>query len=131
MMDSALRYREMEILSMPPAKRLVLVFTHLLVQLRLARRHAEQKEIEQRAQRLDRAHEIVVELLSTLDREAGGELASRLSGLYGWMITELASLHVRPDLARFDVVIRVVTELHEAWSTIAESAALPAAEATP
>jgi flagellar protein FliS len=114
------RYREMEILSMPPDRRLVLLFTHLLVQLRLARGHAERKEIERRTERVDRAQEIVVELLASLDYEAGGDLAKRLAGLYGWLVSELASLHARPDLARFDLVIKVVAELHEAWTAAAD-----------
>lgn len=125
MMDAAARYREMEILSMPPARRLVLVFTHLLVQLRLARGHAERGEIERRTDRLNRAQDIVMELLASLDRDAGGDLARRLSGLYGWLVSELASLHSRPELARFDLVIKVVAELHEAWTQAAELAPAP------
>lgn len=123
-----MRYREMEILSMPPARRLVLLFTHLLVQLRLARGHAERKEIERRADRINRAQDIVVELLASLDRDAGGELAKRLAGLYGWLVAELSSLHSRPELARFDLVIKVVAELHEAWTQAAEEVPLPAVD---
>lgn len=123
MTGGALRYREMEILSMPPARRLVLLFTHLLVQLRLSRSNAERGEIEPRTERLIRAQEIVVELLASLDREAGGDLAKGLAGLYGWLVAELAALHARPDLARFDLVIRVVAELHEAWTAAAEMGA--------
>ena len=124
-MMGALRYRELEVVSLPPARRLVLLFTHLLVQLRLARGHAERREIELRTDRLSRAQEIVVELLASLDRDAGGDLAGQLANLYGWLLGELATLHVRPDLARFDVTIRVVADLHEAWTAAAETVAAP------
>jgi flagellar secretion chaperone FliS len=122
-MMGALRYRELEVVSLPPARRLVLLFTHLLVQLRLARGHAERQEIEPRGERLSRAQEIVVELLASLDRDAGGDLARQLANLYGWLLGELATLHARPDLARFDVTIRVVADLHEAWTAAAEAVA--------
>ncbi|NOT07895.1 MAG: flagellar export chaperone FliS [Gemmatimonadales bacterium] len=123
-----LRYREFEVLSMAPARRFVLLFTHLLVQLRLARGHAERGEIERRTQRLTRAQEIVVELLASLDRDTGGDLAQKLAGLYGWLVGEFASLHARPDLARFDLVIRVISELHEAWSAAADLVTRPGAD---
>ncbi len=121
MMNAAAKYREMEIVSMPPARRVVLLFTHLLVQVRLARGHHERRAIEARCTRLVRAQEIVVELLASLDREAGGQLAASLANLYGWLVSELSTLHAKPDLARFDIVIKVVAELHEAWAAAADA----------
>lgn len=113
------RYREMEVMAMPPARRLVVLYAQLLTGLRQARRHMELAEIELRTERLLHAEEVVRELAVSLDRERGGELAVRLSDLYSWMLTEVATIHARPELARLDQVIRIVSELHEAWGTAA------------
>ena len=116
------RYREMEVLAMSPAQRVVLLYTHLLVNLRQARGHFERGEIEARGNRLLRAEEIVHELAVSLDHEAGGEIASRLAALYAWLLGEFVAVHTRPDLARFDAAVKVVTELHEAWTAVANQA---------
>ncbi|MDZ4674586.1 MAG: flagellar export chaperone FliS [Gemmatimonadota bacterium] len=113
------RYREMEVMAMPPARRLVALYTQLLAALRQARHQMELGQIESRTERLLHAEEIVRELMVSLDRERGGELARRLSDLYSWMLTQVATIHSRPELARLDQVIRIVSELHEAWGAAA------------
>lgn len=113
------RYREMEVMAMSPAQRVVLLYTHLLVNLRQARMHLERGEIEARGNRLQRAEEIVHELAVSLDHEAGGEIATRLSALYAWLLGEFVAVHTKPDLDRLDAAVRVVTDLHEAWTAVA------------
>jgi flagellar protein FliS len=110
----------MEVLAMQPAQRVVLLYSHLLVLLRQARRHLERGEIEQRGERLFRAEEIVRELQVSLNHDAGGELAGGLANLYSWMLGEFAGVHAHPDLGRLDAVTKIVTELHEAWQGAAE-----------
>jgi flagellar secretion chaperone FliS len=122
---SADRYREMEVQAMSPAKRLVLLYAHLLVALKQARRHIAAGEIEARCDTLIRAEEIVHELSYSLDREAGGDFADRLAGLYAWMLGQFAAIQSKPDITKLDAVTAIVTELHEAWSTAAAQLAEP------
>lgn len=125
------RYREMEILAMTPANRVVLLYTHLLVNLKQARVFLERGDIGARGERLVKAEEIVHELAVSLDRDGGGELATRLASLYVWLLREFVAIHSRPDMARLDAVIRVVTDLHEAWSgAAAQLGETPAAGTT-
>lgn len=123
------RYREMDILAMSPARRLVVLYTHLLVLLRQVRRHIERNEIELRCDRLMRAESIVQELVVTLDREHGGQLAEQLASLYQWLLTEFAAIHRNPDVARLDAATRIVAELHEAWESAANQVASQGAPA--
>ncbi|MEO5800786.1 MAG: flagellar export chaperone FliS [Gemmatimonadales bacterium] len=123
------RYREMEVLSMSPAQRVVLLYHHLLVNLRQARAHMERGEIEARGNRLLRAEEIVHELAVSLDHEAGGEIAGRLAALYAWLLGEFAAVHLHPDSERLDSAVRVISELHEAWTAVAAQAVEPSATA--
>jgi len=122
------RYREMDVMAMPPARRLVMLYSQLLSTLRQARHQMELGQIEARTERLLHAEEIVRELAVSLDRERGGDLATRLSELYSWMLTQVAAIHARPEVARVDQVIRIVAELHEAWGAAANQvAATPSA----
>jgi flagellar secretion chaperone FliS len=112
---AASRYREMEVLAMPPSRRLVMLYSHLLVKLKQARRHIERGEIEARGERLLHAEEIVRELRISLDHKAGGDLATSLASIYKWLLSEFAGIHAKPDLARLDAVIVIVSDLHQAW----------------
>lgn len=112
---TAARYREMEVMTMSPARRIVLLYAQLLGSLRRARLHFDRGEIEERTERLLLTQEIIHELASSLDRSAGGELAERLASLYTWMATEITSIQQRRDTAALDRVTAIVAELHEAW----------------
>ncbi len=117
------RYREMEVMAMPPARRLLVLYSQLLTALRQARHLIETGQIEARTERLLHAEEIIRELAVSLDRERGGDLAGRLAELYAWMLTQTAAIHARPELGRVDHVIRIVAELHEAWGVAANQVA--------
>ena len=113
------RYREMEVMAMSPARRVVLLYTHLLVSLKQTRMHIERGEIEARTERILKAEEIIHELAVSLDHEQGGDLAARLASLYAWLLGQLGQLQLHPEIARLDSIFRVVSELHEAFDTAA------------
>jgi flagellar protein FliS len=108
-------YREMEVLSMSPAQRIVFLYARLHAMLVQARGAIEAGDIEAREQRLDDAAAVVHELAVALDRDQGGDFADRLAALYAWMLAEFQAIHARPDRERLEVIRRIVAELHEAW----------------
>lgn len=120
----ASRYREAEVLTASPARLVVIVYEHLLVNLRRARLLVGETESNARSESLERARAALTELLVTLDREKGGELASRLASIYTFMLGELAVLGVRPNARGIDAIISLVTELHEAFAHVAQHHAL-------
>jgi flagellar protein FliS len=115
------RYQEMDVLTMSPAGRLVLLYSHLVLSLRQARAAIAARDIATRAARLAKALDIVNELLFSLDREAGGRLAEQLAALYVHMLTELAAVDRKPDVARLDGVIETAVTLHQAWAAAAKA----------
>ncbi len=70
---------------------------------------------------LQRAQKIVVELMSCLDMERGGEISQNLKALYGYAFTELvqANIHSRPE--HVDHALRVFTQIRESWVQIDEN----------
>jgi flagellar protein FliS len=113
-------YREMEVLSMSPAQRIVFLYTRLHAMLVQARTALDAGDIEARELRLADAAAVVHELAVALDRAQGGDFADRLAALYAWMLAEFQAIHARPDRERLEAVRRIVAELHEAWRTAAE-----------
>jgi flagellar protein FliS len=122
--SQASRYREMEVLSASPGRLVVLLYDHLLVQLRRAALAMEQGDAERRAAALERASSAVQELMVTLDHEKGGEIAAQLSGLYGFLLGEFITLGRSRDTAHLGRLIGMVTELRDAFATITGSPVL-------
>jgi len=119
----AARYREAEVLSASPAQLVVIVYEHLLVNLRRARLLAAEKDIAARSDSLERARAALTELFVTLNHEKGGDIAARLAGLYTFMLGELSVLGVKPSTERLDAIIGLVSELHEAFAQVARTSA--------
>lgn len=122
-------YREMEVLSMSPAQRIVFLYTRLHAMLVQARAALDAGDIEARELRLADAAAVVHELAVSLDRAQGGDFADRLAALYAWMLSEFQAIHARPDRERLETVRRIVAELHEAWRAAAQQVATTAAVA--
>lgn len=68
---------------------------------------------------LVRAQDIVVELLSSLNREEGGQIASQLSGVYDYCFRRLVLANVKKDPDPAREVLRIMRELGTAWQQIA------------
>ena len=117
--SQASRYREMEVLSASPGRLVVLLYDHLLVQLRRAKLAMEQGDVARRAAALERASSAVQELMVTLDHEKGGEIARQLSGIYGFLLGEFLTVGRGRDTAHLERLVGIVTELRDAFATIA------------
>lgn len=117
---NAARYREVEVLSLSPARRLLLLYTHLLSALRQGHAAIAANRPGERVARLGRAHAILEELLYTLDYEQGGDLAVQLGALYECFMEEVLRASRTPDADRLQRVITNLAELHAAFAAAAE-----------
>lgn len=127
-------YLEADIMSRPKEWLIPLLCEHLLSSLRRAAVQIEANDIPGRAQSLDKASAIVLELSTSLDRENGGQLASELSALYAFFVTEIMQIDLGRDLERLTKLTAIAEELLDAWTQAAEqvsprAASRPAASA--
>ena len=112
-------YREREVLTASPEKLVVITFDHILVNLRRARLAIEAGNIELRAQSIGKAREGVMELWMSIDLERGGDVAANLHALYSFVVRELLDVGRTRELAKLDSVVKVISNLREAFATIA------------
>lgn len=117
---AASAYRHSRVLSSSPVELVVMLYERLLADLRGAARAIRSGDIEAKAERVQRATDVLFELLTTLDREAGGEVVERLAALYGYMITRVGEASRRLDAEAFEEVAGHVEPLLTAWSTVAQ-----------
>src|SRR4051812_24276569 len=97
---AATAYREREVMTASPARLVVLVYDHVLVNLHRARAAADVNNLPARLEALTRARAGIMELLGTLDMDKGGPLATNLRAIYGFVHNQLMDEAKRPDSSR-------------------------------
>ena len=112
-------YLETQVLSASPGQLVVMLYDHLLLQFRRTRIAIEKGDVATRQAALEKARAVLTELLGTLDYQQGGEIARQLSGLYAFMLAELLDIGLHPKAERLDPLSAIVTDLREAFDTIA------------
>ena len=68
---------------------------------------------------LVRAQDIVVELLVSLNHEAGGQIAAQLASVYDYCFRRLVTANVKKDPAPAREVVGILRDLGTAWQEIA------------
>jgi flagellar protein FliS len=117
----ATRYRETEVLTAAPGQLVVILYDHLLLSLRRARVAMDARDTETQGVSLEKGRDVLTELLVTLDRERGGEVASNLAALYSFLLGELVQVGIRRDTARLDRVTHMIGELRDAFAQLSTS----------
>lgn len=95
-----------------------MLFDGLIDSLSAARGHIEHNAIEQKSKSLARAGRIVVGLQAALDLDKGGELATNLNELYGYVLRRLLHVNAYNDLQTLKEIHGLITEVREAWRQV-------------
>jgi flagellar protein FliS len=122
------RYQQSQVLTAGREQLLLLVYDGILRFLSRAHRGLEQHDYHEKHLGISRAQTLIIELRRTLDFAAAPELAHNLTRIYTYLIEELAQIDAHDDDSRLQHVIRLVTEMREAWRDAAKQAALGSGE---
>jgi flagellar secretion chaperone FliS len=118
----AIAYKEQSILTATPGQLVVMLYDgclRFLSQAAYAMRDGQHLEADKR---LARAEAIIDELLTTLDLEQGGVIASRLQGIYVFCVRHLMEARLERDAAKIEKVGELLSELRDSWVEIAATA---------
>lgn len=121
--DPATAYRQSSVLTATPGQLVVMLYDGARRFLFQASSALREGDLETSHRRLRRAEDILSELLNTLDHDRGGEVASRLQGIYVFLLAELNRARMQQDADRIDWTHAQLGELREAWAEVAASAA--------
>jgi len=86
---------------------------------RLAIAAMEQKDPKTAHTNLVRAQDIIVELLGSLNRDAGGQIAGQLASVYDYCFRRLVAANIHKDPAPAREVVGILRDLGTAWQEIA------------
>jgi flagellar protein FliS len=114
-------YRQQSVLTATPGQLVVMLYDGCLRFLHQAAHALRAGEAGEADRRLRRAEAIIDELLTTLDKDGGGVVASRLEGIYVFSKRHLIEARIEGDPAMIEKVGELLGELREAWAQISGS----------
>jgi flagellar protein FliS len=74
---------------------------------------------------LKKAQNIVLELMSCLDMNKGGEIASNLMKIYGYVMDQLVLGNMQDDVECINRCLKIMSDLRESWSQLAIEQSAP------
>ncbi len=106
-----------------PHKLILMLYDGALVAIGSALHALDNKDVPGKGKAISRAIEIIASGLdASLDQEAGGELAMRLSALYEYMTDRLLYANLHNNRAALEEVAQLLAGLRESWESIAPQA---------
>lgn len=111
-------YRKTEVNTADKIRIVIMLYDGAVNFLRIAKEKLHQRDIAGKGLYLAKTTAIVGELSSSLDMEAGGEIAKNLRNLYTYSLSRLLDANLNNDHAAFDEVERILLTLSEGWKGI-------------
>ncbi|MGA1845907.1 flagellar export chaperone FliS [Deferribacter abyssi] len=113
-------YLKNEIEGATKGKLVLLLYDGAIKYMKMACKYIDEKNIPEAHSNIIKAENIIYELMSTLNMEAGGEIAENLLRLYDFMVYQLVMANKDKDKSKIESVIKLMFVLREGWKQIVE-----------
>jgi len=103
-----------------PHRLIQMLMEGALDKITIAKGHVERGHMEQKSRHIGWAISIIGGLRSSLDMDAGGEIARNLEDLYDYMERRLTTANVENSAEMLDEVASLLRQIKEAWDAIGD-----------
>lgn len=114
-------YLESRILSADPTELICLLYRAAVSEVREARRHLQEKDIQSRSKSISKAQAILTELTISLDRKRGGQIAERLAQLYDYMMRRITEANFKQTDEPLAETLGLLLTLLEGWDGVRQT----------
>jgi len=111
-------YKKMQVETANPISLVIMLYDRAIVLLDKAKNEIAEKQYEAKNNTLNKTSDIIFELLTTLDKDKGGEIASSLANLYNFVFREITDANTNLNTKALDNAIKILSELRESWGSI-------------
>ena len=111
-------YRKLQVETTNPISLVLMLYDRAIVLLDKAKNEILERHYEAKGQTLDKTADIIYELLTTLDKDKGGEIASSLANLYNFVLREITDANTNLNTKALDNAKKILSELKESWESI-------------
>ncbi len=113
-------YKSTEILTADPAKIILMLYDGAIAFMHQAAEAAENHNYIERAHKITRANNILLELLSSLNFERGGEIAVNLREIYVFLVKELLKADRENDAQLIRTCSDILNTIREGWQSLVQ-----------
>lgn len=110
------QYKRDYITMASPIDLIIMLYEGGIKQLKLAKIHKENNELDKVSECFQKAEDIILELVGSLNLSIS--ISENLLELYQFMLDEIVEANLTKDMKRIDPVIEMMTSLYEAWNEI-------------
>jgi len=112
------QYQQSQIETASPTRLIVLLYDGGIRFCTLGLEALQERRYEDQNLYLLKTQRIVTELMTSLDRNAGGDVAANLYRIYSYVIEQLVRANMQDDAALLQDALKTLTELRETWIEI-------------
>ncbi len=112
------QYKEVQVKTANRGKLLIILYQGCIKFLRLAKKGIQDNNIEMANNNIIKSQRIIMELMSTLDRDKGGEISDNLYNLYDYMNRQLIDANINKNIVPIEIVEELMLELLDSWQQI-------------
>lgn len=111
----ATQYKQMSITTASRGQILLMLYEGAIQNVKKATLAIEKNDVTAKGQAIGKTHDIINELLNTLNHDIGGKVAQDLERLYNFMIEQLLKANLENSLERLSTVEKLLVTLLEGW----------------
>jgi flagellar protein FliS len=108
-------YKKNAVNGASPLQLVIMLYDGALRFMEAGKHAMAKRDIYNQNLNLQKAQNIVTELISTLNVEVGGEVAKNLLSLYAFCFTQLVEANVYDRQNQIDAAMRVMSGLRDSW----------------
>jgi flagellar secretion chaperone FliS len=112
------QYQQAQIETASPTRLIVLLYDGAIRFCSLALEAMQARNLEVQNTNLIKAQRILAELMGSLNREAGGEVAENLFRVYSHMLEQLVTGNLHDEPKPVESVLTMLRELRETWAEV-------------
>lgn len=118
--QKANQYRQTSILTASKGQLLIMLYEAAIQNVKKASLCVDRKDPAGKGRHIGKAHDIVNELINTLDFKVGGQIARDLERLYNFMVEQLVKANTESSKEALQSVLKLLENLHGAWKGAVE-----------
>ncbi len=111
-------YKKSQVETVNQLSLILMLYDKAILLLGKAREEISEKKHEEKHDSLTKACNIVFELMQSLDRDKGGEIATSLSRLYGFVVHQILDADTNLNIKALDTAKTILSELRISWEGI-------------
>ncbi len=111
-------YNKTQVATSNPGTLLLMLYGGAIQFLKKAREAINAKDLEASNNNIIRAEAIIVELMTSLNMEVGGEISRNLYSIYDYLYHTLVEANTQKDGQKVDGVIRMLESMKRTWEEV-------------